>query len=209
MKLYFTKGACSLACRIIINELSIDCHYESVNLKTKKTESGADFLKINDKGAVPTLTLDDNKVLTENSAILQYLADNFNGKHLLPQVPTFERYQVLSWLNYVATDLHKGIGILFYPLKEELKEQLRMMVEKKLDYVNACLAQRRYLLGEAFTLPDAYLFVMLSWAISFEFKMEKWPNLIKFYTNLKQRPSIQKSLAQENIQLKEYDVIKQ
>src|SRR5438105_3577122 len=112
MKLYFSKGACSLAVRIILNELNIPCEYEAVNLKTKKTVDDADFYKINPKGAVPVLQLDDGTILTENAAIHQYLADFKKADQLFP-LTGIQRYRVIEWLNFVATDLHKGCGVFF------------------------------------------------------------------------------------------------
>src|SRR3990167_6389729 len=127
MKLYYTKGACSLVVRIIINELNINTEFESVNLSTKKTTTGRNFLEINPKGAVPTLEINPKEILTENAVILQYLADNAKATQLLPAIGDFNRYRVLEWLNYVATDLHKGIGILFNPaVTSELRDQLFM-----------------------------------------------------------------------------------
>src|SRR5437870_2266196 len=113
MKLYYSKGACSLAVRILINELNISCKYEAVNLKTKETETGKNFYEINPKGAVPTLILENNNVLTENAVIHQYLADQQKAHHLLPNLNDFKRYQVLEWLNFIATELHKGFSPLF------------------------------------------------------------------------------------------------
>src|SRR5690349_3300917 len=108
MKLYYSKGACSLAVRIALHELGIPCEFEAVDLKAKKTEKGADFFKINPKGAVPTLVLDDHTVLTENAVIQQYLADKQKAFEVLPPVNDMKRYRALEWLNFVSTELHKG-----------------------------------------------------------------------------------------------------
>src|SRR5689334_13101143 len=108
MKLYYSKGACSLAVRILLHELGIKSEFEAVDLKTKRTETNADFLKINPKGAVPTLTTDKQEILTENAVILCYLADEYKAIELLPAPGNFKRYRVLEWLNYVATEIHKG-----------------------------------------------------------------------------------------------------
>lgn len=110
MKLYYSKGACSLAPRIIINELGVKSEFEAVDLAAKKTETGQNFLSINPKGAVPVLITNDGQTLTENAVILQYLADTNEGTELLPAFGSFKRYRVLEWLNYIATELHKGAG---------------------------------------------------------------------------------------------------
>src|SRR5688572_12009519 len=113
MKLYYSKGACSLAVRIILHEIGAACEFEAVDLATKKTETGMDFLKINPKGAVPTLILDDKAILTENAVIQQYLAEKYHATQLLPPLGDMKRYRVLEWLNFISTDLHKSCGPLF------------------------------------------------------------------------------------------------
>ncbi|OGV28471.1 MAG: glutathione transferase GstA [Legionellales bacterium RIFCSPHIGHO2_12_FULL_35_11] len=199
MKLYYTKGACSLVVRIIINELNLNADFESVNLSTKKTASGQNFLGINQKGAVPVLEINPKEILTENAVILQYLADTTKATQLLPAIGDFNRYRVLEWLNYVATDLHKGIGILFNPaVTSELREQLFIpLLKSKLTFVNNHLQDNRYLAGESFTLPDAYLFVMLLWASYFNLDLKEWGHLARYFEELKSRLSIKKALEQE------------
>lgn len=199
MKLYYAPGACSLVTRIIINEMGIESDFESVNLMTKSTETGQNFLNINPKGAVPVLQLNNGDILTENAVILQYLADTSNATQLLPAISDFERYRVLEWINYIATELHKGIGILFNPgITEALKNEFFIpLIKSKFKYVNQHLQNHIYLLGEHFTLPDAYLFVMLRWSVYFKFDLKEWSNLNRYFTALHDRASIQKSLQQE------------
>ena len=199
MKLYYAPGACSLVARIIMNEIGIESAFESVNLMTKTTETGQNFFNINPKGAVPVLQLNNGDILTENAVILQYLADKSNATQLLPPTSNFERYRVLEWVNYIATELHKGIGILFNPgITQELKNDIFIpLIKSKFKYVNQHLQDHVYLLGEHFTLPDAYLFVMLRWSVYFKFDLKEWNNLNRYFTNLQDRPSIQKSLKQE------------
>lgn len=201
MKLYYTKGACSLVVRIILNELAMVCQFEAVDLKNKKTEKGEDFLSINPKGAVPTLQLDDGRVLTENAVILQYLADEKKAIHLLPAVGQFERYRVLEWVNYITTEIHKSFGALFNPnVPDDLKESLFIpLLKKKFDYIDNALANQNYLMGEHFTLPDAYLFVMLRWALSFKIAIKEFTALSHYYTRLQQYPAILRSLNDEGL----------
>jgi glutathione S-transferase len=200
MKLYYSKGACSLAVRILINELGIDCEYESVDLKTKKTENGVDFLKINPKGAVPVLDI-NGQILTENAAIQQYLADREHATSLLPPVNEFPRYQVIEWLNFVSTDLHKGCGPLFNPnLSQEIKEQIFIpAIKQKLAFVDQHLGKNKYLLGNNYTLPDAYLFVILTWMSHFKIDVTQWVHLSHYFSELHQRKAIKKSLQQEEL----------
>ncbi len=199
MKLYYTPGACSLVARIIINEIGLKAEFESVNLKTKTTETGADYLAINSKGAVPALQLNNGEVLTENAIILQYLADESKAIQLLPPITDFNRYRVLEWLNYISTELHKGIGILFNPaITDDMKNNIFIpLIKSKLNYVNNHLQHRTYLSGDHFTLPDAYLFVMLRWTAYFKLDLKELSNLSRYFTELSGRPSIKQSLKQE------------
>ena len=199
MKLYYTKGACSLVIRIIINEIGFDAIFESVDLKTKKTESGEDFSTINPKGAVPTLQLNNGDTLTENAVILQYLADTAKATELLPALGDFNRYRVLEWLNYIKTELHKSIGFLFNPtLTEDMKDKIVIpIIKTKLRYIDKHLSHHHFLLGDDFTLPDAYLFVMLRWSFYFKFDFKEWPHLATYFAELSKRASIKKSLDQE------------
>jgi glutathione S-transferase len=201
MKLYFSKGACSLVVRIIINEIGIDSEFESVNLKTKKTESGHDFLAINPKGAVPTLEVKNGDILTENAIILQYLCDASQATQLLPKIDDFQRYHVLEWLNYIATEIHKSMATLFNPsISQELKNDVFIpLIKTKLNYINRHMQTHHYLLGDHFTLPDAYLFVMLLWTRYFNIDLKEWENLVRYFDALHHRESIQHSLKQEGI----------
>ncbi|CEK11184.1 glutathione transferase GstA [Legionella hackeliae] len=201
MKLFFTKGACSLAVRIVINEIGIDCDYEAVNLKTKRTEEDRDFLKINPKGAVPTLEL-DGQILTENAVIQQFLADKFQARDLLPPVGDFKRYQILEWVNFITTELHKSFSNLFNPtIPQEMKDKVYIpMIKTKLGYIDKHL-KHKFLMGEQFTLPDAYMFVMLLWAKNFKIDLSGWDHLPGYFTNLHKRPAIVKSLKEETLEI--------
>ncbi len=200
MKLYFSKGACSLAVRIILNELNIPCQYESVNLKTKETASGADFYKINPKGAVPTLQLDDNTVLTENTAIQFYLAESKEAEQLLPAMGIL-RYRVMEWLNFIATDLHKGCGPFFNPkISDQAKDEIfRPILVTKLKIAEQQLSKNKFITGDHFTLPDAYLFIILSWLPAVKIDINQFPHLANYFNTLKQRESVIKSLKEEGL----------
>ncbi|MDI9817720.1 MULTISPECIES: glutathione transferase GstA [unclassified Legionella] len=202
MKLFFAKGACSLAVRIVINEIGIDSDYEKVDLRTKTTENNQDFLKINPKGAVPVLELDNTQRLTENVVIQQYLADKFKAKELLPPIDDFNRYRTLEWMNFITTELHKNFSGLFTPaIPQEIKDNVIIpLIKNKLKVIDKQL-QHTYLLGEHFTLPDAYLFVILLWAPGFKIDLKEWDNLPRYFKNLSQRESIQKSLKQESLEI--------
>ncbi len=199
MKLYYSKGACSFAVRVIIHEIGIDCEFEAVDLKAKKTASGSDFLAINPKGYVPVLQFDDGSVLTENSAIQQYLAETYQATNLLPGIGQLQRYRVLEWLNYVSTELHKTAGLLFQPtIPQDLKTQFfSPALERKLDFVNQQLEKGGYITGSSFTLADAYLMVILKWLPLFNIELSKWSNINSYFHLLMQRPAIQRSIEEE------------
>ncbi|MGQ3887480.1 glutathione transferase GstA [Legionella sp. CNM-1927-20] len=201
MRLYYTKGACSLVQRIIINELRLKVQFESVNLKTKETESGKNYLTINPKGAVPALELDNGEILTENAVLLQYLADEAQAITLLPGVGDIKRYRVLEWVNYITAEVHKSFGALFNPnLSEQVKNDVFIpVIKSKLSFINQHM-QQPYLLASHFTIADAYLFVMLLWAKNFQLNLSEWPHLEHFAKELSQREAIKKSLQEEGLE---------
>jgi glutathione S-transferase len=201
MKLYYSRGACSLAVRIVIHEIGIACAFESVDLKTKQTETNADYFKINLKGAVPALVLDEGAVLTENVVIQQYLADTYKAETLLPPAGHFNRYRVLEWLNFVSTDLHKSCSPLFNPkVPQEIKDTIfKEVLKKNLQFTDKHLEKNSYLTGDDFTLPDSYLFVVLRWLPSFGIAHADYPNLARFFNEVKERPAVAKALQEEGL----------
>lgn len=201
MKLYYKSSVCSLAVRIVINELKLNCDYESVDLKSKQTETGIDYLKINPKGSVPALLLNDNNLLTENAVILQYLADHYQAVSLLPPLGDIKRYRVLEWLNYVATDLHRYCAPLFWSkFTDNDKHNIFMpILNGKLSLVENHLNDNRFLMGDTFTLADSYLFVILIWLAKLKMAMTTWPNLASYFIVMKQRQSIQQALIEEGL----------
>ncbi|MFI4963202.1 MAG: glutathione transferase GstA [Legionellales bacterium] len=200
MKLYYYRSACSLVVRIVLNELGIDFQSEAVDLRAKKTANGEDYLTINPKGAVPALGLDNGEVLTENQVILQYLADTTPGQNLLPALGELPRYRTLEWLNYISTELHKSLGMFFNPsLPEDLKNDLLTpMIMLRFATINNQLSKGSYLMGEHFSLPDAYLFVMVLWANHFKMDLSSYTHLHQFMKQMEARPSVINSLKQES-----------
>lgn len=201
MKLFYSKGACSLALHMLLNELNIPCERIAVDLKTKKTEQGDDFYKINPKGAVPTLVLEDGTILTENAIIQQYLADTHLAYQLLPKVGEIKRYQILAWLNYASTDLHKSCSPLFNSqVPEETKKAIFLpILEGRLKVVEAELGQHQFIFGNALTLPDFYIFTVLRWCPYLGVDFNKYPNLSRYVADMKALPSVQKSLQEEGL----------
>lgn len=199
MKLYYSKGACSLAIRIAIHEIGAPCEFTAVNLKTKQTETGENFLEINPKGAVPALEIDDKTLLTENVAIQQYLADTFKAHEMLPAIGNFERYRVIEWLSYVSSEIHKSFGPFFNPhLSDEVKNTAAKILKGKLQFVNDHL-KGTYLTGETFTSADCYLFVMLSWLHYTDIALTDYKNLSHYFDEAKNRKSVMESLKEEGL----------
>ena len=198
MKLYYAPGACSQAPHIALREANVAFDLVKTDIRAKKLADGSDFLAINPKGAVPALQLEDGTVLTENAAILQYVGDYAPESGLLPRLGDFDRYRVIEWLNYVATELHKGFGPLWNPsASEDAKEAARELLGKKFDYVQGRLGDGPYLLGERFTLPDAYLFVILNWTRMHGIDLARWPGLTAYQQRVAQRPRVVETLGAE------------
>jgi glutathione S-transferase len=199
MKLYYAPGACSLAPHITLREAGIPFDLVKVDLIAKRTESGEDYKAINIKGAVPALGLDDGSVLTENAAILQYVADQ-GGGDLMPPMMSMKRYRVLEWLNYIATELHKGFGPLWNPATPaDYKEATRQALAQKFDYLQAQIGDGPYLTGADFSIADAYAFVILNWTRVHDIDLSRWPGLTAFSGRVAQRPAVQDALRAEGL----------
>lgn len=201
MKLFYAPGACSLSPHIVLRELDLPFALEAVDLKTKTTATGADFAAINPKGYVPALQLDDGELLTEGVAIVQYLADKHAPGRLAPAPGTVERARLNGHLNFISAELHKAFGPLFNPaLAPEAREAAVAQVGRKLDVVEGAFADgRSYLTGETFTVADAYLFVVLSWAPHVGVDLAPWPRLGAFAGRVVDRASVQAALTAEGL----------
>ena len=198
MKLYYMPGASSLTAHIALREAGLDFTIERVDFLTKKTELGQDFLTINPKGKVPALLLDDGTLLTEVVAIVQYLADRVPDRHLIPAAGTLSRYQAMEWLNYIASELHKGLSPLFdKQIPAEYQDQIRRQMEDKLLYLERELAGQDYLLGSRFSVADAYLFTMLTWAERLGFDLQATPIVAHFHQRIALRPTVAAALTAE------------
>jgi glutathione S-transferase len=200
MKLYYSPGACSLSPHIVINELGLKVDLEKADLASKKTEKGADFLTINPKGQVPTLVLDDGKVLTEGPVIVQYLADQKPEAGLLPPAGSMDRYRVQEWLNHVTSELHKGYSPLFNPATpEEYKKIARANLAKRYRVLDEHLGKNAYLMGDRFTVADAYLFTVTNWARHVGFDLAEFPNVQAFQKRVAERPKVRDTLKEEGL----------
>jgi glutathione S-transferase len=200
MKLYYMPGACSLAPHIALRESGLPFDLEKIDGATKKTGSGEDYLAINVKGAVPALKLDNGQVLTEGAAIQQYIADQAPAKKLAPAATSPERYRLQEWLNYIASEVHKGIGQLF---NKAMPDDYRNAVKtglntKQLPYLDKALAGRNYLLGD-FTVADGYLFTVLRWAKLHGIDLAAYPNIAAFMKRVEERPQVQEAMKAEGL----------
>lgn len=200
MKLFYSPGACSLSPHIVLRELDMPFELDALNFATRKTASGRDFAEVNPKGYVPALQLDTGEVLTEGPAIVQYLADQRPASGLMPPVGTLERYRVVEWLTYIGTELHKSFSPLFAPgTTDEAKNAARERLYVRIDYVDRALAGRSYLMGDAFTVADAYLFVVLGWTRHVGIDPGKWPNVVAYLARVGARPAVQAALRAEGL----------
>ena len=199
MKLYYAPGACSLSPHIVLNELGLAHETEAVDLKTKRTASGKDYNAITSKGCVPALMLDNGQLLTEGSAIVQYLADQAPAKKLAPANGTMERYRLQEWLNYLSAELHKGFSALFKPASPDSVETVRTVLDNRLAYVAQQLADKNFLLGNDFSVADAYLFTILGWGQYVGIDIGQWPALKEYHGRLFMRPAVQATLKAEGL----------
>lgn len=200
MKLFYKPGACSLASHITLRESGKDFSLIGVDLMHKRMENGDDFLKVNPKGQVPALLLDDNTLLTEGVAIMQYIADSVSDRQLLAPVGTINRYKTLEWLNFIATELHKGFTPLFRPdTPEEYKPTVRALLDKKLAYIDESLAGAQWISGSRFTIADAYLFTVLRWAFAVKLDMAGYKNIVDYMARVAARPAVAAAMAAEGL----------
>ena len=199
MKLYFSPNACSLASHIALRELALPFELIRVDNQKKLTADGDDFLQINPKGYVAALQLDNGEVLTEGAAILQYLADRVPAAGLAPANGSWERVRLQEWLNYVSSEIHGGLGVLFKDaIPDEVKALFKATLFKRFAILVQTLERQDYLLGVQYSVADAYLFVVLRWAGLFDIDLQQWPALAKFQQRVGERPAVIAALAAEN-----------
>ena len=200
MKLYFSPGACSLSPHIVLRETGLPFELEQVDIRAKKTKSGADFLQVNPKGQVPVLALDDGDRLTEGPAIVQYIADQAPSSGLVPPAGSKERYRVQEWLNFITSELHKNFSPLFRPnTPDAYKPVAKENLANRFDYLDRHLAGRKYLMGDQFTIADAYLFTILNWTQFQSIDLGRWPNLKAYVERVGARPKVQDAMKAEGL----------
>jgi glutathione S-transferase len=199
MKLYYAPGACSLAPHIALSESGVPYTTERVDLRTHTYGNGADFYRVNPKGYVPVLELDDGERLTEVAVILQYIADRKPGT-LAPAFGSIERYRTMEWLNFIATEIHKGLAPLWKPTTpEDYKAVVLEAVGKRFDFVSQALGDKPYLTGDRFTIADAYLYTIANWHRFLKFNVARWPAIERFLARVAERPAVHAVLVAERL----------
>lgn len=200
MRLYILPGACSLAANIVLREAGIPFELVKLNHHTHKTPEGVDLKEINSKDYVPALVLDNGELLTENAALLPYIADLKPEAKLAPPVGTLERYRMSEWLSYINSEVHKGFSPLFAKgASEDVKQYGRAALTKRISWLAGQLGSKQYLVGDHFTVADAYLFVVLGWAPLVHFDLSAWPNLQTYRERIAARPHVVEAMTAEGL----------
>jgi glutathione S-transferase len=200
MKLYYAPGACSLSPHIVARELGIPVELKKVNAKDKTIDGGGDYWKVNGRGYVPALELDNGEILTEGPAIVQYLADQKPEAGLAPKSGTFERYRLQEWLNFLTSEVHKQFSPLFKPnTPDDYKKIARENIATRFDWLDKQLAGKEYLMGKQFTVADAYAFVLIGWSKFQGIDLARWPNLAAYHKRVGARAKVQEALQAEGL----------
>jgi glutathione S-transferase len=199
MKLYYSPGACSRAPHIVLRELGLPFEAVKVDLGTHKlAETGEDYYRINPKGYVPAIELDDGSLLTEDAAILQYLGDRKPG--LLAAPGSLERYRTIEWLTFISSELHKGFSPLFNKAMPDAAKQI--FVDKlkiRFTFLDRHLAGKEFLMGKQFTVADAYAYTILNWAPSVKIDLSPYKNLADYVRRVSARPGVRETVHMEKL----------
>lgn len=200
MKLYYSPGACSLSPHIALQESGLSYEAIAAPTKTHKLADGTDYYSINPLGYVPLLVLDDGTKLREGPAIVQYIADQVPAKKLAPANGSLERYKLQEWLNFIGTELHKGFSPLFTPgMPEEAKTMARTRLAARLQWLDGELVNKTYLMGDAFTVADGYLFTVSNWAQHVGVDLSGYPNLLAYRARVGARPAVIEAMKAEGL----------
>ena len=199
MKLYYSPAACSFAAHVALREAGIP--FEAVKVDLRKhvlAADGSDYYAINPKGYVPLLELDNGERLSEVAVILQYIADRKPGT-IAPAFGSMERFRVMEWLNFISSEVHKQFGPLWYPdTPDATKEKQRATLAKRFDHIAKTLGKQPYLMGEQFTIADAYLHAVLNWSGFLKVDLAPWPALQEFQARMAARPAVQEAQKVEH-----------
>lgn len=200
MKLYYSPGACSLSPHIVLRESGLPFTLVLASTKTHQLADGTDYYTINPKGYVPLLELDNGERLSEGPAIVQYIADQVPDRKLAPPAGTMARYRTMEWLNFITSELHKAFSPLFNPaFPEQGKAIYRAKIGERLAWVDKQLEGKAYLMDEAFSVPDAYLFVVAGWGRNAGVPIDNLKNLSAFMARMAARPAVQEAMKAEGL----------
>ncbi len=200
MKLYYSPGACSLSPHIALCEAELSYELMLVDIQQATLENGRDYHTINPFGYVPALELDNGETLLEGPAIVQYIADQVPDKRLAPPAGSLDRYRLQQWLNFISTELHKGLGALFNPaLPDDARELFKGIVGQRLDVLAPQLEATPFFMGDTFTVADGYLFTVLGWCPHIGFDLSRWPTLGAYLERVGARPAVQSALKEEGL----------
>ena len=198
MKLYYVKGSCSFAPHVGLREAGMEFDLVSVNLRDKTLADGSDYLAVNPRGYVPFFERDDGESLSECAVILQWIGDRAPASGLLPAAGTDERYRVQEWLSFVGGELHKGFPMLFLPqIPDAMRPVARARLETRLGFLDASLEGRHWLMGDDFTVADAYCGAILNWSRPAKFDLGQVPNVAAYHERFCQRDSVKEARAAE------------
>ena len=200
MKLYYSAGACSLSPHIALHEAGLSFEAIPAPTKTHLLPDGTDFYTINPLGYVPVLELDDGRRLREGPAIVQYIADQVPTKNLAPANGTFERYKLQEWLTFIGTEIHKSFGPLFNPATAvETKTGSLNQLKKRFTWLDGELADKQFLMGDAFTVADGYLFTVTNWAKYVGLDLSELSNLQAYSARIASRPAVVAAMKAEGL----------
>jgi glutathione S-transferase len=200
MKLYYAPGVCSLSPHIALEEAGLKHTIIKTDIRAKKIDGGGDYTTVNPLGYVPVLALDDGTILTEGPAIVQYIADQAPDKNLAPANGTLARYRLQSWLNFISTEVHKGFSPLFNAqMPDAAKQFARDRLATRFAHLDGHLAKNTYLMGETFSVADAYCFTVLRWTVPSKIDLAPYPNLQSYMKRVEARPGVQAAMKAEGL----------
>ena len=200
MRLYYTPGTCSLSPHIVAREAGLEIELVAVDMATKLTQRGERYTQINPKGYVPALVLDDGFILTEGPAIVQLLADLAPSAELIPGPGTLDRYVAQEWLNFISAELHKGFAPLWRKdTSADMRRLARDTLATRFSFLDQHLASRPYILGDRFSVADAYAFTVLGWAKLMAIDLGRWANITAYLERIRLRPKVREALIAEGL----------
>jgi glutathione S-transferase len=200
MKLYYSPGTCSLSPHIVVREAGLAFEAVLASTKTHQLADGTDYYTINPLGYVPLLELDDGTRLREGPAIVQYIADQVPTKYLAPANGTLPRYRLQEWLTFIGTELHRGFSPLFNAqMPEEAKKIFRERLAKRFAWLEEQLTGKDYLMGNRFSVADAYLFTVGRWAKPLNIDLSACPHVRAHHERIAARPAVQEALKVEGL----------